>query len=187
MEDRSRSNVRLVDLREGAEGDDCIAFLKGKPAQMDTFHHEQRNQIKHTHCIYSDKPSKCPCTVIFKLLDYTDRQAILKGTRATYPVKFISEPLHFFLDYSAYTTKKRKAFTEVWKKMDTLGIQSLLLYLATLKVIHAGRQNLFRSPLEAKQYLLSSRPGNDIAIASVGLPLQLDHWADMDMEHSVTQ
>lgn len=28
MEDRSRSNVRLVDLREGAEGDDCIAFLK---------------------------------------------------------------------------------------------------------------------------------------------------------------
>ncbi len=71
--------------------------------------------------------------------------------------------------------------------MDTLGIQSFLLFLATLKVIHAGRQNLFRSPLEAEQYLLSSRPGNDIAIASVGLPPQLDRCADMDMEQSATQ
>ncbi len=71
--------------------------------------------------------------------------------------------------------------------MDTLGIQLFLLFLATVKVIHAGRQNLFHSPLEAEQYLLSSLPGNGIAIASVGLPPQLDRCADMDMEQPVTQ
>lgn len=76
-------------------------------------------KIERAHRIYSDKQSKPPRTVIFKLLDYTDRQAILNGARAAYPVKFNNEPLHFFTDYSADTTKKRKAFTEVRKKMDT--------------------------------------------------------------------
>ncbi len=188
MEDRSRrSNVRLVGLREGVEGDDCIAFLKANLPKWIPSIATREIKIERAHRIYSDKQSKRPRTVIFKLLDYTDRQAILKGARAVYPVKFGSETLHFFPDYSADTTKKRKAFTEVRKKMDTLGIQSFLLFPATLKVIHSGRQNLFRSPLEAEQYLLSSRPGNDIAIASVGLPPQLDRCADMDMEQSATQ
>ncbi len=188
MEDRSRrSNVRLVGLREGVEGDDCIAFLKANLPKWIPSIATREIKIERAHRIYSDKQSKRPCTVIFKLLDYTDRQAVLKGARAAYPVKFGSETLHFFPDYSADTTKKRKAFTEVRKKMDTLGIQLFLLFPATLKVIHAGRQNLFRSPLEAEQYLLSSRPGNDIAIASVGLPPQLDRCADMDMEQSATQ
>ncbi len=171
--------VRLVGLREGVEGDDCIAFLKANLPKWIPSIVNREIKIERAHRIYSDKQSKRPRMVIFKLLDYTDRQAILKGARAAYPVKFGSETLHFFPNYSADTTKKRKAFTEVRKKMDTLGIQSFLLFPATLKVIHAGRQNLFRSPLEAEQYLLSSRPGNDIAIASVGLPPQLDRCADM--------
>lgn len=157
-------------------------LFKGESAQMDTLHREQ-NRTCTSHLFR--QASNRPRTIIFKLLDYTDRQAILKGARAVYPVKYGSEILHFFPDYSADTTKKRKAFTKVRKKMDTLGIQSFLLFPATLKVIHAGRQNLFRSPLEAEQYLLSSRPGHDIA--PVGLPPQLDRCADMDTEQSVTE
>ncbi len=112
MEDRSRrSNVRLVGLREGVEGDDCIAFLKANLPKWIPSIANREIKIERAHRIYSDKQSKRPRTVIFKLLDYTDRQAILKGARAAYPVKFGSETLHFFLDYSADTTKKRKAFT----------------------------------------------------------------------------
>ncbi len=139
MGDHSRSsNVRLVGLREGVEGDDCIAFLKANLPKWIPSIADREIKIECAHRIYSDKKSKRPQTVIFKLLDYTDRQTILKGARAAYPVKFGSRTLNFFPDYSADTTKKRKAFTEVQKKMDTLRIHSFLLFPATLKVIHAG-------------------------------------------------
>ncbi len=103
------------------EGDGCIAFLKTNQPKWIPSIVDREIKIERTHCIYSDKQSKSPRTVIFKLLDYTDKKAILKGAKAAYPVKLGSETLNFFLDYSADTTKKRKAFTEVRLKMDTLG------------------------------------------------------------------
>ncbi len=61
MEDRSRrSNVRLVDLREGVEGDDCIAFLKANLPKWIPSIADREIKIECAHRIYSDKKSKRP-------------------------------------------------------------------------------------------------------------------------------
>lgn len=159
MEDRSRrSNLRLVGLREGAEGDNCIAFLK---ANLSTWIPSVANRdikIERAHRLYADRNTNVsrPRTIIFKLLDYSDRQAILNGARAVFPVKHGTDTLRFFPDFSADTTKKRKAFAEVRKRIEASGIQTFLLFPATLKITYRGRQTLCRSPSEAEQFILSN-------------------------------
>lgn len=156
IEDRNRrSNVRLVGLKESEEGDNCIAFLKANLPRWIPSLAGRDIKIERAHRIYSGKNNNRPRTVIFKLLDYTDRQALLKGARAAPPVQHGGASLLFFPDYSPDTTRKRKEFADVRKKMDNLGIQSFLLFPATLKITHGGRQILLHSPDEAEKFLLS--------------------------------
>lgn len=159
MEDRSRrSNLRLVGLSEGVEGENCMAFLKANLPNWIPAVAGRDIKIERAHRLYSDKPSNAsrPRTIIFKLLDYTDRQAILSGARAVHPIKHGMGTLHFFPDFSADTTKKRKAFAEVRKRIEAFGIQTFLLFPATLKITHRGRQTLCRSPAEAEQFLTAN-------------------------------
>lgn len=159
MEDRSRrNNLRLVGLSEGAEGDHCISFLKESlpkwiPALMG-----QDIKIERAHRVYADRSNNNrPRTVIFKLLDFNDRQAILNGARAVPSVMHGSDTIRFFPDYSAETTKKRKAFTDVRKRIESFGIETFLLYPATLKITHRGGGHTHcQSPAEAEQFLLSN-------------------------------
>uniref|UniRef100_A0A3B1JG20 L1 transposable element RRM domain-containing protein n=1 Tax=Astyanax mexicanus TaxID=7994 RepID=A0A3B1JG20_ASTMX len=165
IEDRNRrSNVRLVGLKESEEGDNCIAFLRANLSKWIPSLAGREIKIERAHRIYSGKNTTHPRTVVFKLLDYTDRQAILKGARAASPVKHGGSSLLFFPDYSHETTRKRKAFADVRKKLDNLGIQSFLLFPATLKITYGGRQILLRSPDEAEKFLLSIQPPTGLII-----------------------
>lgn len=155
LEDRSRrSNIRVVGLKEGEEGDDAIAFLKAHLPEWIPALKDRDIAIERAHRVYSrEQNSSRPRTIIFKLLNYVDRQAILKGARAAYPVKHRQENILFFPDYSVETTKRRKEMAEARKKMDNLGLQPFLLYPATLKVTYNGRQLLLKSPSEATRFL----------------------------------
>lgn len=59
-----------------------------------------------------DATSRNPA-VIFRLLRYSDRQAILKGARKGHPIKHGQATLYFFPDYSPPTAAKRREFTPV--------------------------------------------------------------------------
>ncbi|KAL2086011.1 hypothetical protein ACEWY4_019331 [Coilia grayii] len=167
MEDRSRrSNLRLIGLKEGQEGDDCIGFLKANLPIWIPSLADRDIKIERAHRLYTDKATSNnaqsntarPRTIIFKLLDYTDRQAILSGARAVYPVKHRGDTLHFFPDFSADITRKRKAFTDVRKRIEALGIQTFLLFPATLKITYRGRQIYCRSQLDAEHFVQSLTP-----------------------------
>lgn len=90
MEDRSqRSNLRLVGLAESEEGSDPIGFLKTQlppwiPSLAGAWNKNWEGKDKR------------PRTLNFKLLDYTDRQAILKGA---FPMTHNKQPLSFFPDF----------------------------------------------------------------------------------------
>ncbi|KAJ7998479.1 hypothetical protein DPEC_G00205360 [Dallia pectoralis] len=86
------------------------------------------------------------------LLDYTDRQAILKGARAQ-EIKHAEHDLLFFPDYSKDTTTKRKAFVPIYKKMTALGLQPFLRYPAHLKVAFQGKSLTFDTPSDAQIFL----------------------------------
>lgn len=157
MEDHSRmSNLRLVGLKEGEEGSNAIAFLTTHLPKWIPSLKDRNIRIERAHRVYSPKQEENarPRTLIFKLLDYADRQAILKGARQQ-RIKHGDLELLFFPDYSQDTTNKRKAFTPVYKKMTSAGLQPFLRYPAQLKITHCGRSVEFSSPAEAEDFLRS--------------------------------
>lgn len=149
MEDRSRqSNIHLVGLKEGGEWDDAIAFLKACLPKWILALKDRETAIERAHRVYSREQdgSSRPCMAIFKLLNYVDRQAILKGARAAYPVKHHQENILFFPDYSVETTKQIQEMAKARRKMENLGLQPFLLYPATLKITYNGCQRINVSP-----------------------------------------
>lgn len=156
MEDRSRmSNLRLIGLKEGEEGSNAADFLVTNLPKWIPSLLGRTIRIERAHRLYSAETttnSNRPRTLIFKLLDYTDRQAILKGARA-HPAKHADQNLLFFPDYSRDTTNKRKAFVPVYKKMTSLGLQPFLRYPAQLKVTYQSRLFHFDTPSDAENFL----------------------------------
>ncbi|CAM4641359.1 unnamed protein product [Leuciscus chuanchicus] len=114
LEDRSRrNNVRLVNLPTGMEGDDPVGFLqKMLPKWIpDLSTRSSRIEIDRVHRVYSSSNSPKPRSLIFRLLRYPDRQAILQGARKAKPTLPGGAHLEFFADYSHETAQKRKAFS----------------------------------------------------------------------------
>ncbi|KAL2095410.1 hypothetical protein ACEWY4_010129 [Coilia grayii] len=155
MEDHGRmSNLRLVGLKEGEEGSNAIAFLATHLPKWIPSLKGRHICIERAHRVYSPKQEQNtrPRTLIFRLLDYGDRQAILKGARLQ-QIKHENQDLLFFPDYSQETTSKRKAFTPLYKKMASAGLQPFLRYPAQLKITYRGRSLEFGSPHEAEDFL----------------------------------
>ncbi|RXM35482.1 LINE-1 type transposase domain-containing protein 1 [Acipenser ruthenus] len=145
LEDRSwRCNVRLVGLPEGSDRDDPARYLQKMLPRW----------IDRAHRVYSGGPSRAhkPCTLLFKLLRYTDRQAILQGTRNTQPMEVNGRRLSFFVDYSQPMASKRKAFSEVRARLRREGVESFLIYPAVLRVSYGGEKLSFGSVAEVETF-----------------------------------
>ncbi|KAJ8385438.1 hypothetical protein AAFF_G00188900 [Aldrovandia affinis] len=61
-------------------------------------------------------------------------------------------------DHSLDTAKKRMGFSQIRKKMFSLGLQPFLLNPAQLKLTHKGKRLIFKSPQEAEEFLQSKIP-----------------------------
>ncbi|CAJ1071498.1 hypothetical protein NFI96_030685 [Xyrichtys novacula] len=140
MEDSThRSNLRIISLPGGAEGGDAITFLQRHlPVWPPSLSSRGKIEIKRAHRIYSAAKSdgkNLNRTLIFKLLGYSDRKAIMDTYRAAG-----SSPSHkghrllLFADYCPSTSKLRKAFTQVMSSLRKKGIQHFLIYPAKLRV-----------------------------------------------------
>lgn len=158
LEDRSRqNNIRLVGLPEGIEGGDPIGFIQ--KAIKDWFPSLANSEIEveRAHRIYraAKDPRNSPRVFIFKLLRYQDRQRLLKASRSHGPISSSGSTLRFFVDYSAFTSRRRMSFAPIQKSLRAAGVESFLIYPAQLKVTAAGTVHLFSSPQEAEALLSS--------------------------------
>ncbi|KAJ8352211.1 hypothetical protein SKAU_G00236870 [Synaphobranchus kaupii] len=114
-------------------------------------------EIDRAHRIYNgrEQNSDRPRTLIFRLLRWQDRTAILREARKAYPVKHHKSTLLFFPDYSAPTTTKRKGFNPAIKDARDMGLQPFLIYPATLKLDHGGKKLTFDCPQKAEDFIRS--------------------------------
>lgn len=159
LDDRGRrNNVRLVNLAPNREGGDAISFLRDMLPKWIPSLGPDPIQIERAHRIYhsTSKKSNSPQTLIFKVLNYQDRQAILQGARAArknnIPIIDGDQRLLFFPDYSMHTNEKRKAFKDVRKDLWAKGISTFMIYPAILRVTYQGRQLSFETPQEAEKF-----------------------------------
>lgn len=148
-----RSNLRLLFLPEGQEGSDIIGFLQRHlPIWLPTLSARGVMEIERAHRIYSKSSGdNKPRPVIFRLLRYSDRKAILDAYRAAgSSLTYGSHKLLLFADYSPHTSRCRMAF--IMKELRRKGVQNFLLYPAKLKVCHNKETHLFYSPDEDQKF-----------------------------------
>ena len=169
IEDRARIyNVRLINLTSGVEGDDPKGYLQKMLPKWIPALKSSRNAVvavDKAHRIFSSKKTG-PRTMIFKLLHFSDRQAILEGARKAKPTLADGTKLLFFADYSPGTTKARRAFKDIRTKLWHMGIESSLVYPAILKVTYKGKRMSFNSAEEAKT-AIDAFEGGDGAVAAM--------------------
>ena len=159
MEDCShRSNARSIYLKEGDETDDPIEFLQRMiPKWILSISHKV--VIERAHCIQSgpgtSNASDRPRTLIFKILRYNHSQAILQGDRAAELIHHAVRVLRFFPDHSTHIFQCRKVFNEVLNKLSLRGIQSFLVYPATLQATHRGERLSFTTAQDTEELVAS--------------------------------
>lgn len=154
LEDRSRmNNVRLVGLPVGNERDDPRGYLqKMLPIWIPQLDRSVPLEIDRAHRIYSNNTAR-PRTMIFRLLRYTDRQAILEGARKAKPTLPDGTKLQFFADYGPGTMQEWQKYKEIRAKLWQKRIDAYLIYPAILKVTYKGVKMSFNSAEEAKEAL----------------------------------
>ena len=167
IEDRARiNNVRLVNLPIGAEGDDPRGFLQRMLPKWIPTLKSLRNAVvtvDKAHRIFSNNKKSGPNTMIFRLLHFPDRQAILEGARNAKPALSDGTRLLFFADYSPGTTKARRSFKDIRAKLWQQGIETKLVYPAVLKVTYKGKKMSFDSA-EAARAALDPREEEDATV-----------------------
>lgn len=159
LEDRERrNNVQIVGLSPNREGGEAIRFLQEMLPKWIPSLSNRPKEIERAHRIYGQQRStEMGRTMIFKVLIYQDRQAILDGAREVSkrgPILDGENQLKFFADYSTYTWQKRRSFADTWKELQVAGIQSFLIYPAILRIMHNGEKLSFSSPQEAEEFRL---------------------------------
>lgn len=156
LEDQDRrNNVRITGLSAGREGGDAIAFLQDMLPKWIPSLGTAKIQIERAHRIRNNR-NDGQATMIFKVLRYQDRNAILQGAREARkkaPIQDAGKTIRFYADYSAFTSERRKAYGEVMKELYERGIPAFLIYPATLRMTMNGEQRTFTSAREAAQFL----------------------------------
>ncbi|KAJ1218104.1 hypothetical protein NDU88_005689 [Pleurodeles waltl] len=99
------------------------------------------------------RPGAPPRPIIASLLNYKDRNCILRAARE--PDKAVFENCQISI-YPSYTNKvpnSRKGFPEVRARLYAMKIRYMLLYPARLKVLSGGKSHYFEHPEEVWRWL----------------------------------
>ncbi|KAJ7997157.1 hypothetical protein DPEC_G00226040 [Dallia pectoralis] len=184
LEDRGRRNnvVRLVNLPSGIEGDDPAGFLrKMLPTWIPELAKSPPLEIDRAHRIHSNNAAR-PRTMIFRLLRYPDRQAILQGARKAKPSLPDGTRLEFYADYSSGATQQRNAYKGFRAMLRQKGIEHFLLYPAILRTNMRGERMSFDSAKEAELFFSVLQSGGTSAVPTVKAKASLRFTGDTGME-----
>lgn len=150
MENRlRRCNLRFVGLPEKAEGSDPPTFLEnllinnyGREAFSSTFVVERAHRL----AARPPAPGAPPRTFIAKLLNYRDRDTILRLTREKGNIPFEDKHVAVYPDFSAEVQRKRAQFTEAKRQLRSRHLPYAMLFPARLRVIRDGKAHFFEDP-----------------------------------------
>lgn len=165
LENRSRrSNLRLVNLPEKAEGSDAIAFLeKWLPEALGPTEFPSPPIIERAHRIPSGTqhaPTR-PRVLIIKFLNFQDKVRAMRAARSKDKVLYGEQKVMFFPDISAELQRRRKLFDGVKQQLRSMDVRYGLVYPARLRMTVDGRTHEFNTPADAENFIKGlKRPSN---------------------------
>lgn len=144
-----RSNLRFVGLPEGAEGRSPESFLEswlaevlGRDKLSATFVVERAHRVPMTPGPLGSPPR----TFIAKLLNYRDRDTILRLTREIGHISIQNSKVSVYPDFSVNIQKERAKFLAAKKKLRDLNVKYSMIYPSKLRVAHNNSVQFFHSP-----------------------------------------
>ena len=158
-----RNNLRLVGLPERVEGSDPVAFLEswftqefGNDCLSPCFVLERAHRVPGRPLPAGGPPH----TMIMHLLNYRDRDSILRAARIKGSLKINNASVSLFPDYSPAVRASRAKYQHVKQKLREKTIQYSMLFPATLRVVHQGQVHFFQTPANALSWFESlHQPG----------------------------
>lgn len=133
-ENRSRrSNLRLINLPESAEGDDACTFLESwLPDAVGLAPFTSPMVIERAHRLSGPKPVGVgpPRPLIMKFLNYRDKVRVQDAARRMGKILFKGHQVMLFPDVSAELHKQRRGFDRVKRKLRELKVQYGIIFPA---------------------------------------------------------
>lgn len=164
-----RSNLRLINLPEGAEGKDACAFMESwLPEALGI--EPLRSPLIIERCHRLPGPKKldrnggtAPKALIMKFLNFKDKVLVQEAARRKGKVLYKNYPVMFFPDLSAEVHKQRRRYDGVKQKLRAMGVRYGIVFPARLRVSHGERTYMFENPSEAEHFVerinKESQPG----------------------------
>ena len=144
-----RSNLRFIGFPEGAEGALTEQFLEDWVRQwVPADRLSTCFVLERAHRSMARRPptGAPPRPIIAKILNYKDRDAILRQARELGSIAYENSKILIFPDYTLQVQKARRNFETVKSKLRTMGLQYRLMFPAKLKVLHNGKSHFFSTP-----------------------------------------
>lgn len=151
-----RNNLRIMGLAEGAEGGNPMSFVEDMLRSiLPDAHLSPHYAVERAHQVLPKPrpPGALSQTLILRLLNFHDRDEILRASRINRDLRFQNKKLLIFPDYLVETQKLRKSFDQVKSVMWAQNIQYSVLFLARLWVQDGESAQFFNSPREASAWL----------------------------------
>lgn len=152
LEARSRrNNLRLVNLPEGAEGQDpCVFLERWLPEMLGT----GAVVIERAHRIGPKRDSNTPPrTLIMRFLNYKDKQVIFAAARAKNDIRFQNQQVRMYPDTAAGLHQLRKQFDSVRVELRKLGLWHGVAHPAKLLVTYKGQTHSFTTAVTAREFV----------------------------------
>lgn len=154
LENRTRrDNIRVVGLREGAEGEQAVTFLERwlpKILNIDT----KRGILKIDRAhrgpgpVRDDRPR-----LVIKMHNSRDKQRITAALRERRQLSYKGQKLYIQQDLSTAVKEKRRSFNKVCERLIGLNIRFTMQFPAILTFTFNGRRHAFQSFQAAQAFL----------------------------------
>ena len=151
-----RNNLRIIGLPEGVEGKDPTAYVEDllRSVLPDArFSPHYTAERAHRVPPKQGPPGAPPRTLILRLLNFRDRDEVLRAARQQGEIRFENTRLMIFPDYSVETQRQHKSFDQVKGAMRARNIKYSVLFPARLRVQDGESLRFFNTPREASAWL----------------------------------
>lgn len=154
-ENRShRENIRVIGLKEGAEGRQAIKFFE--TWLPDTLGLETKRgtvKIDRAHRALGPPKTNYNRPVIIKVHNPNDKQRILAAARERGELIYQGNKVYIRQDFSAQVRDARRQFNGTCERLIRRGIRFQMRYPATLCFTFNGEEYVFKTRQEADNFL----------------------------------
>ncbi|KAK1330679.1 hypothetical protein QTO34_010879 [Cnephaeus nilssonii] len=175
-----RSNMRILGLPEGQEEQQGLENLF-EEIMTENFPDMGKIKVTQVQRVPNRINPKRPTSrhVIISMANINDKERILKAARERQRVTYKGTPIRLSNDYSAETQQSRREWKEVYKVLQSKGLNPRILYPARLSIKIEGEIRIEHRP-EPSREATAQDPPQDVLLTDSPAELNRKHQSRLE-------